>query len=385
VEGSAFRQFRHWGIELKDLYLFYFIAAPIALVISLVMTPLMIGLSRKLKILDMPNPRKSHTKPMPLMGGVAMYIATVAATLIYVLVISKLPDFPNQQPLNMSLVIAFMVGITGVTAMGLIDDIMHLSARRRLVILFILALIVLVGCLQFYFPTSLMQSGLIVLLLVSVIVVVWIVAITNAINFADGLDGLASGLSLISALGFAAIFYLQGRTQLALPTTLALSGAIAGFIPYNINRAKVFMGDAGSMFIGFMLGMFTIMSMSEEAIKEFIVPVYLMLVPIVDMAMAVLRRLIMKKPIMKPDKMHFHHILMRKLKSQPLVVLILALVQAVSAVVGVIIYRYELHVIGWIAMGCLAVVAIIYTVHKAYKLLEAEKAQQAAAALAPEK
>jgi UDP-GlcNAc:undecaprenyl-phosphate GlcNAc-1-phosphate transferase len=360
---------------LKDSNIFYFIAAAAALVISLGLTPLMIGLSRKLKILDMPNPRKSHTKPMPLMGGVAMYIATVVATLVYVLVISKL--IPNQQPLDMGLVIAFMVGITGVAAMGLIDDIMRLSARRRLVILFILALIVLVGCLRFYFPVALMQS-LPVVLLVSVIVVVWIVAITNAINFADGLDGLASALSLISALGFAVIFYLQGRTQLALPTTLALCGAIAGFLPYNINRAKVFMGDAGSMFIGFMLGILTIMSMSEEAIKEFIVPVYLMLVPIADMAMAVLRRLIMKKPIMQPDKMHFHHILMRRFKRQPLVVLILALVQAASAMVGVLIYRYDLHTLGWIVMGCLAVVAIIYTVHKAHRLIEAEKAQQAA-------
>ncbi len=366
-------------LRVKDLsILYYFSAALIALAVSLGLTPLMISMSRKLKILDMPNPRKSHTKPMPLMGGVAMFIATAAATLVYVLVISGLPDFPKKLPLDLGLVVAFLVGITGVTAMGLIDDIMHLSARRRLVILFILALIVLVGCLQFYFPASLMQSGLAVVLLVSVVVVVWIVGVTNAINFADGLDGLASTLSLISAVGFAALFYLQGRTQLALPTALSLCGAIAGFLPFNINRAKIFMGDAGSMFIGFMLGVFTIMSMSEEAIKDFIVPVYLMVVPIADMSMSVLRRLIMKKPVMQPDNLHFHHVLNRKLKSQTLTVVVLALVQAASAAAGVLIYRFELYMLGWVVMAIVAFAAVVYTVVRSLKLLEAERAVSSA-------
>ena len=350
----------------------FLIAAAVAFVLSLGLTPLMISLSKRLKILDMPGDRKAHSKPMPLMGGVAMYIATILAALFYILVF--------VDGLDMSLVIAFMVGITGVTAMGLIDDIMRLSARRRLLILFILALIVLVGCLQFYFPSSLMQGGVFIVLLVSVIVVVWIVAITNAINFADGLDGLASGLSLISALGFAAIFYLQGRTQLALPTALALCGAIAGFMPYNINKARVFMGDAGSMFIGFMLGIFTIMSVSEETVKEFIVPVYLMLVPIVDMCMAVLRRLIMKKPVMKPDDMHFHHILSRRLKNKPLAVLVLTLTQVGSAVLGILIYYYDLFMFGWILLACIAAAAILYTVRKARILMQMERDAQATAA-----
>jgi len=144
------------------------------------------------------------------------------------------------------------------------------------------------------------------------------------------------------------------------------------------------MGDAGSMFIGFMLGIFTIMSMSEEAIKEFIVPVYLMLVPIADMAMAMLRRLIMKRPLMQPDKMHFHHVLSRRLKNQPLTVLILALVQAASAAVGVLVYRYGLYTLGWIVMACIAAVAAVYTVLRARRLLGAEKAEEAAEAPAPE-
>ena len=228
--------------------------------------------------------------------------------------------------------------------------------------------------MQFYFPPTLMQSGLFIVLLVSTIVVVWIVAITNAINFADGLNGLASTLSLISALGFAVIFYLQGRTQLALPTALALCGAIAGFLPYNIRIAKVFMGDAGSMFIGFMLGIFTIMSMSQEAVREFIVPVFLMIVPIADLAMAVLRRLIMKRPVMMPDDMHFHHMLSRRLKSKGLAVLVLALTQVASAVFGIMIYRYELFIAGWILMGVIALAAVVYIVARACRFKAGEAA-----------
>ncbi len=354
----------------------YLISAAIACVLSLSLTPLMIGLSKRLKVLDMPDRRKAHNKPMPLMGGVAMYIATGAATLIYVLVITNLIVIPNEQPLDIGLLAAFMVGITGVTAMGFIDDIMHLSAKRRLVILFILALIVLVGCLQFYFPPSLMQNHWSVILLVSLIVVVWIVAVTNAVNFADGLDGLASSLALVSAIGFALIFYLQGRTQLALPTALALCGAILGFLPFNISPAKLFMGDAGSMFIGFMLGIFSIMSMSDEPVAAFVVLAYLMLIPMADMGTAMLRRLIMKKPLMMPDMMHFHHILNRRFKSQRTTVLILTAAQVVSAMAGVLIYRLKLYCLGWILIGVLAAVVIAYTVYKARKLLKEEKAER---------
>ena len=119
--------------------------------------------------------------------------------------------------------------------------------------------------------------------------------------------------------------------------------------------------------------------MSEEAVKDFIVPVYLILVPTVDMAMAVLRRLIMKKPVMKPDKMHFHHILNRKFKSQRLVMLILTLAQAMSAALGVLIYQFELYLLGWILMGVIAAIAIAYTLFKARRLMEMERAEQAAA------
>ncbi len=347
----------------------FLIITAVALVLSLGMTPLMIVASRKWNILDIPDERKAHTKPIPLMGGVAIYLATIVSTVLYVFLF-------DDKSLQLNIIIAFLIGISGVTMMGLIDDILSLPARRRLIILFILALIVLVGCLQFYFPKDLLANPLLAAV-VSVFVVLWIVAITNAINFSDGLDGLASCISLVSALSFAAIFFLQGRYQLALPTTLALCGAIIGFLTYNFHPAEIFMGDAGSMFIGFMLGILSIMSISSEpSVVSLVVPIYLILLPIVDMCMSVLRRLLLRLPVMKPDKMHFHHILIEKYKSHRLAVFILVGIQIVCAAIGIAIYMLKLYIEGWVLLGVVAVVAIVYTVLKVRRIKNESQIEQ---------
>ncbi len=341
----------------------YLIVIAVSLVLSLGLTPLMIVASRRWDIMDIPDVRKAHNKPIPLMGGVAIYLATIVATVLYVMLFEVIP-------LQFNMIIAFLIGISGVTMMGLIDDILSLSPRRRLIVLFILAVIVLIGCLQFYFPKTLLEDPLLAIG-TSVVVVFWIVAITNATNFTDGLDGLASSLSLVSALSFAVIFFIQGRNQLALPTTLALCGAITGFLIYNFHPAKIFMGDAGSMFIGFMLGILSIMSMSQKTIIVFVVPVFLMIVPIADMCMSILRRLLLRKPVMKPDKMHFHHILIGRFKNHRVAVLILMAVQMVFAFIGVIIYFLELYILGWILLAVLVMFAIVYTLVKVRKIKQA--------------
>lgn len=353
----------------------FLIATLTALVLSLGFTPLMIVASRKLKILDMPNPRKAHRDPMPLMGGIAIYLSTIAATILFIILF--------VEGLRLNIVIAFLIGISGVTMMGLIDDILSLSAKRRLVILFVLALIVLIGCLQFYFPSSLLHSDMGLTLLTAFVVVIWIVGITNAINLSDGLDGLASSLSLVSVAGFALIFYLQGRTQLALPTALALFGAIAGFLPYNISPAKIFMGDAGSMFIGFMLGILSIMSMSQKPIEFFVVPVFLILMPILDMSMSILRRMLLRRPVMQPDKMHFHHTLNKRFKSHRIVVVILAAFQLLFAGVGIAVYLTEWFTVGWIVLAGIAIGAVLYSLATARRIRSEEQSAPAPAAILP--
>ena len=308
--------------------------------ISLFLTPLVIAVAKKKKIYDIPDVRKEHKEPTPLMGGIAIWFATVVSIVLF------------SEPINKIAIPVLIAGATGVSLMGLIDDVISLSAKRRMFILFCIALIVFFGGLQFYFTEMLFYDPLIIKILFSAFIIIWVVGITNAINFSDGLDGLASYLSLISAISFSIIFAFQGRQMFILPIALALCGAIAGFIPYNRNPAMVFMGDAGSMFIGFMLSLMSITSVARETtLLAVIVPIFILFVPILDMSMSILRRLVIKKPIMKPDNMHFHHRLNERFKNHLLVVIILSLVQIVFAAMGIFIFIYKLFTLGWIILG----------------------------------
>ncbi len=128
------------------------------------------------------------------------------------------------------------------------------------------------------------------------------------------------------------------------------------------------MGDAGSMFIGFMLGILSIMSISEKDIVVFIIPVYLMIVPIMDICMSVLRRLLLRKPVMQPDKMHFHHRLRNRFKNRHAALLILSAAQFLFSVVGIVIYIFELFVFGWFVLICIGAAGAVYTFFHAKSL-----------------
>ncbi|MDD5016519.1 MAG: MraY family glycosyltransferase [Eubacteriales bacterium] len=324
--------------------------------ISLFLTPLIITFAKKKKIYDIPDDRKEHKTPTPLLGGIAIYFATVLSFVIF------------AEPTSEYVIPILVVGVTGVAFMGLIDDIISLSAKRRMFILFCIALIVFFGCIQLYFVDLLMYDSLFIKIIFSIFIIFWIVGITNAINFSDGLDGLASYLSLVSAISFAIIFALQGRNMLILPIAVALCGAIAGFIPYNRNPAMVFMGDTGSMFIGFMLSLLSITSIAHETtLLSVVVPIYILFVPILDLCMSILRRIVIKKPIMKPDHMHFHHVLNERFNNHLVVVMILSLIQIIFAAAGIFIFISKLFILGWITIGCIILASAAATILTALK------------------
>lgn len=329
----------------------------VSMLISLFLTPLLISVAKKKRILDIPNDRKSHKEPTPLLGGLAISIATVITILIFA-------------KANEAFVLPILViGILGVSFMGLIDDILSLSAKRRLIILFVIALVVFFGSIQYYLnDKAIMRESVIMNIIFSIFIIIWMVGITNAINFSDGLDGLASYLSLVSTISFAIIFSLQGRDMLALPITLALLGAICGFIPYNRNPALIFMGDSGSMFIGFVLSLLSITSIAHETtITAVVVPILILFVPILDMCMSILRRIILKKYIMKPDKMHFHHVLNQRIDNHIFVVIILSLVQVAFSAFGIWVFIHKTFVLGWILLGIIILIASAYTIVTGYK------------------
>ncbi len=329
----------------------------LSFLISLFLTPLMIHIAKKKNIMDMPSGRKAHTEPMPLLGGAAIYAATVISFILFT---------KSSEPYVLPILIA---GATGVSFMGFIDDILSLGAKRRLAILFLIALIVFFACIQFYFYDQyIISRNPLNIVIFSVFILVWIVGITNAINFSDGLDGLASYLSIVSAISFAILFAYQGRDMLALPMALALIGAIAGFIPYNRNPAMIFMGDTGSMFIGFTLSLLSLSSVRHEnTLFAIIVPIYLLIVPTLDMAMSILRRLLSGKPIMAPDKMHFHHQLNKRFHNHIVVVIILSSIQILFSAAGIFIFIYKAFILGWVVLAAIVLLVTVYTAVSSFR------------------
>ena len=323
----------------------------ISFLVVIFITPLMIYIAKKKNLLDQPSDRKEHIEPKPLLGGVGIFIATILCVILFTEFSSTL------------LLIILVVGSLGIAIMGLIDDILSLSAKIRLLILFVVAIIIYIACFQFYLDTqSLLARRLFPILAFSFFIIFWIVGVTNAINFSDGLDGLASYISLISVMSFAIIFAYQDRATLALPFALTLAGAIAGFIPYNRNPAQIFMGDTGSMFIGFMLSLLSIACIRlENTLYAIIVPVYLIFIPIIDMVMSILRRIITRKPIMMPDKMHFHHQLNKRFSNHTVVVIILALAQVIFSTAGIIIFINKQYILGSVIIGFIILILAIYT------------------------
>ncbi len=325
---------------------------------ALFLTPLMMTIAKKKNIVDMPNNRKSHTTPIPLLGGVAIFIAVLVSIATFA--------YTTSIFIKLTLIVALL----GVSLVGLIDDIVSLSAKKRLVILIIQAIIVYIGLIQYYAMThSLFRQ-----IAFGIFVVIWIVGITNAINFSDGLDGLSSYLSIIAAISFAIIFTIQGRTVFALPIALSLGGAVGGFLPYNRNPAMIFMGDSGSMLIGFILGLLSIMStVREPTILSIVVPIFILLLPIADMLTSILRRLIIKKPIMKPDKLHFHHILNEKVNNHMFVAIIMSLIQIACAAFGIVIFIFKLYTVGIIV---LIAILLFFTITTIISSLSIRRSQQ---------
>lgn len=327
-------------------------AISLSFLVSLFFTPLLIHIAKKRKIFDVPSARKEHSEPKPLLGGIAIFLATILSIIFF------------AKSASGYLIPVLIVGAAGIAFMGLIDDILSLSAKRRIVILFIIAIIVYFTCFNFYLDTQhLIGRSLFTVIIFSLFIIIWIVGIINAINFSDGLDGLASYLSIVSVISFAIIFAYQGRNTLALPFALALTGAIGGFIPYNRNPAMIFMGDAGSMFIGFILSLLSISSIrNENTLYAMIVPIYILFVPILDMCMSILRRIVIRKSIMKPDKMHFHHQLNKRFSNHLLVVIILALAQVIFCTAGIVIFIHKQYLLGWIIIAIIMLIVSIYTI-----------------------
>lgn len=324
--------------------------ALLALLISLILVPFVAKLAIKIGAVDKPNERKVHTKIMPRMGGLAIYLSFFA-----VLFLSH--EMTMQH-------IGLLTGGTVLVLVGIIDDKTDMPAKIKLLGQIFAACIVVVAGVRVEFMTNFILGGVFPLYIFSVpFTVLWIVAITNAVNLIDGLDGLAAGTSIIAAATMAISGYATGQTEMA-SMALILIGASLGFLKYNFHPAKIFMGDTGSMFLGYNLSVLAIMGFTKSfTVLSLVTPILVLAIPILDTLFAIIRRKMNNKPIFKPDKNHLHHCLLNYGFSHRNTVLIIYAVSAVLALCGLIMTYLNP------AQGmCLLVVISVIIIYGAMKL-----------------
>ncbi|MBO5275034.1 MAG: undecaprenyl/decaprenyl-phosphate alpha-N-acetylglucosaminyl 1-phosphate transferase [Clostridia bacterium] len=261
--------------------------------ISFTTTPLVRVLAYKIGAIDVPKDnRRMHKKPMPLIGGVAIFLGFTLSSMLFA-------EFSPQ-------LVALWFGGLVIVIMGVLDDVFDLNPFVKLAVQFVAAFIAVSQGIVIEFITIFDQMIVFGKLAVP-ITVLWIVGLTNAINIIDGLDGLSCGVSAICSLSLLVVTLMRGDPVSALLTAI-LAGSCLGFLPFNSNPAKIFMGDTGALFLGYTLAVISINGLFKfHALLSFMIPICIFGLPIFDITFAFIRRIIHGKNPFKGDRGHLHH------------------------------------------------------------------------------
>lgn len=287
----------------------YIVAFTVALAVAYFVTPRVKDLAIKVGALDAPDARKVHTRPIPRMGGLAIYAAFVLAVLASMYVSRE--------------IMGLLVGGTVILIVGIIDDLKPLPARVKLLGQIVAASVLVMFDIRIEWLTNPFGDMLYVEYLSIPLTILWVVGLTNTVNLIDGLDGLAAGVSTIASVTILLVALQQNFWTVAV-LTAALAGSALGFLQHNFNPAKIFMGDTGSMFLGYMLAAISILgAVKSAATIALIVPIVALGLPILDTAFAIIRRYMSGRPIFKPDKGHLHHRLLEMGLTQKQAVLLM--------------------------------------------------------------
>lgn len=315
----------------------------VAFLLSMAFTPVAIKVAYKIGAIDVPKDgRRMHTRAMPRFGGMAIFLGTMVSMLIFL-------SFEHQ-------IVGTLIGGVLIYILGVIDDLKNLPAKVKFAGQIFIAILMYAWGLRIEFLTNFFGEGNVAFAgpVSFFLTILWIVGITNTVNLIDGLDGLAAGTAAISALCLAYVAYIYAQ-YLPAAAMLALAGGVLGFLPFNFYPAKIFMGDGGSLFLGFMLASLSIVGFTKgAAVIATSVPIFVLGLPIFDTAFAIFRRLINKRPIMEADKGHLHHRLMNLGYGQRRATLMLYCVSAIMGVAAVMFSR-KLNVEG---LGLVAVAAL---------------------------
>lgn len=273
--------------------------------------------------MDIPNARKVHKVPIPRLGGLGIYAGFLLGYMIFGV---------HSVQMNAILIGSFIILVTGI-----FDDIKPVPAKWKL-----LAQTVGASIVPLYGGILLQDISVFGLyidfgILAYPITIIFIVAIINCINLIDGLDGLSSGIASIYFLTIGVIAMLLNNSNgLDIILTFIMLGSTLGFLVHNFNPAKIFMGDSGSMFLGYIIAVIALLGFKNITLTSFLVPMLLLAIPIMDTLFAILRRLIKHKPLGEPDKNHLHHQLLKLRLSQRKTVLIIYLVDILFAIASIL-------------------------------------------------
>lgn len=305
-----------------ELWLRALLAIAVGFAVSFASTPIVKTFAQKVGAIDVPkDARRVHDHPIPRMGGLAIFLGFILSVVLFA-------DITRQ-------VRGILLGAVLIVACGAIDDIISLRAWVKLIVQIVAAVVavahgVVIEVLMN--PNIFSENEALILGVLAVpVTVLWIVGITNSVNLIDGLDGLAVGVSTISSVTMFVVALLVAEGNVAV-ILAALMGACVGFMPYNLNPAKIFMGDTGALLLGYVLSTVSVVGMFKfYAIVTFIVPILALALPLFDTTCAFFRRLIHGQSPMHPDRGHLHHRLIDMGLSQKQAV---AILYSISAILG---------------------------------------------------
>jgi len=314
----------------------------ISFLISLVGIPPIIWYAKKNGIVDKPNGRKIHKKPIPLLGGMAIFVGFTVAFIIFA---------------GLDLKVASIVFCSAILViLGLLDDVYDIEAKKKLVVQIFCSILVVASGVRVNISEYITENIYLAFLIDASISICWIIGVINALNLIDGLDGLAGGVSLIASIGFVFVLGRRGLDHIGYVIALSLAGSTLGFLFYNFYPAKIFMGDMGSTFIGFSMAILGIISLDvPRNPASMVAPIIILAVPIFDTGLAIIRRIIHKQSLFSADKAHLHHRIMAKGFNQKQTVLIIYGFAILSALIGVIVDRGQ-----YLYFGLVLVVILIF-------------------------
>lgn len=328
----------------------------ISIGVVLVLTPAVIFLANKTGAVDKPDARKVHTTPIPRIGGIGIYLAFTVS----IAVVTVISNFEGE---TLKEIVGLLVSGSLMFLVGIIDDYKNLPAKVKLLGQIGAAAVLAVGFdVRVDFVTDPFGDYIYFEMLAVPATIFWLVGLTNTVNLIDGLDGLAAGVSGLAATTILLVAMEQHFFLITI-LTAALAGAAFGFLFYNTNPAQIFMGDSGSLFLGFMLaGISIVGAMKSAATIALIVPILALGIPILDTFFAILRRYLGGQPIFKPDKGHLHHRLLRLGFTQRQAVLLMYVISALLGVSAIALTEVDNQIA--VVILIVVVVSIFYGAQK---------------------